>query len=445
MAIFRNKRYFLWLSILIAFGIALMQVLNSSIGILICLIGFGGLAVISAVQDMAVPILLFFLPWSPLLKLRPGMMSVYSMALIAVMLVFVVRNSKRFSFGHIFPAALLFVQTILVKTFTDGSINNGYILFFVCLILFPLIASEREKEYDFYTLVVFFALGIITAAISAKQLSAFPTISRYITVLEYSSVTRLSGYYGDPNFYSAHISAAISGALVLLLNEEKLSRKIVMYVSLAFLLYCGFLSVSKSFAVIMICVALFWIIEVLFRRGKISSKLMMLLALAIGGLFVISSVLFTDLIDMMLERFIGTGNSLSDLTTHRSELWMSYLRAFEDDPWMLFFGEGFTQKLVGGRGSHNVVLQAVYQFGLVGSCLLLAWFIAYLRCMLRNIRLRSDKLVQIMVVLTGSIGPWLGIDTIMFDEFFIIPFFVFVAILQMVKLDSSENDIEVTE
>ena len=187
MAIFRNKRYFLWLSILIAFGIALMQVLNSSIGILICLIGFGGLAVISAVQDMAVPILLFFLPWSPLLKLRPGMMSVYSMALIAVMLVFVVRNSKRFSFGHIFPAALLFVQTILVKTFTDGSINNGYILFFVCLILFPLIASEREKEYDFYTLVVFFALGIITAAISAKQLSAFPTISRYITVLEYSS------------------------------------------------------------------------------------------------------------------------------------------------------------------------------------------------------------------------------------------------------------------
>ena len=209
---------------------------------------------------------------------------------------------------------------------------------------------------------------------------------------------------------------------------------------IAVLLYCGFLSVSKSFALILFCMVLFWVLEVLFRKGRISSKVMMLAALFIGGAYVLSSILFTDLIDMMMDRFVGAGNSLSDLTTRRSDRWLNYLRTFEEEPMTLVFGKGFTEELVKGRGSHNIVIQIVYQFGIVGSLLTLVWLFEYCRSMLENVRLKTPHIVQILILIGGSFGPWLGLDLLMFDEFFIMPFFVFLGILYLDRMASPDDD-----
>ncbi len=426
----RPKIYIMLGCLLITVLLLVGQVLANTVLLLVCLAGFFALVMWATMKHMSIPVLLYFLPWSPLLKLQPGTMSTYSMALVAVLLIYVLRNTKRFSFAHIFPAALLLVQSIILKTVTGEGIDNGYILFFLCLFLFPLIAREKGQEYDFFTLILYFSFGIIISAISAEQLMVFPTISRYITVHSYSSMTRLSGFYGDPNFYSAHITAVVSGALVIILNERNLLKKIVLYVMLIALLYCGFLSVSKSFALIMVCIAFLWIIEVLFRRGRISSKLMMLLALGVGAVFVLSSILFTDLIDMMVGRFFGAnaGSNISDFTTGRTEIWISYFRAFEDDPMLLFFGKGFTDALINGRASHNIIIQSIYQFGLVGTGLLFIWLGAYMKSMLDHIHIKASGIVQAVLIIVGTFGTWLAIDHLMFDEFFLFPFFAFVGI-----------------
>ncbi len=436
---FGNKYHYLWLSILIAAGVAFAQILSNTVGLALIFILFGMLVVLATAKDMAIPILMFFLPWSPLIKFAPGTTSMYTIALVAVLIIFLLRNSKNFAVMHIFPAALLFVLTMVVKTVTDVPIGGSYILFFMCMILFPLAANEKGKKYDFYMLVVFFSLGIITAALSARWLVIFPTISRYIDVIEYSSLTRLSGYYGDPNFYSAHITAAIGGAILLLLNETKIIRKIVMYLLGTVLLYCGFLSVSKSFALILVCMILLLLIEVLFKKGRISNKLMMLLALLVGSSFILSSIIFGDLLDMMLDRFIGEGNSLSDFTTRRSDLWLSYMRLFEEEPMVLIFGKGFTDELVNGRGSHNILIQSVYQFGIVGSIMLYAWFAEYFKAVLRSVRLKSGQLARILILLGGALAPWLALDLLMFDEFFIMPFFVFIGILYLNQDDDEKS------
>lgn len=435
---FENKYNYLWLSLLMVASVAVMQILGNAIGLGLVFAMFGLLVVLATAKDMAIPLLLFFLPWSPLIKFAPGSTSMYTIALVAVLMIFLVRSSKHFAVMHIFPAALLFILTIVVKTVTNSSIDAGYILFFVCMFLFPLAANEKGKKYDFYMLVIFFSLGIITAALSARWLVIFPTISRYIDVIEYSSLTRLSGYYGDPNFYSAHITAAIGGAILLLLNEVKIIRKIILYILLVVLLYCGFLSVSKSFALILLCMVLLWVIEVLFKKGRISGKVTMLLALIIGGAYILTSILFTDLLGMMADRWFGYGN-LSELTTRRSDLWLDYLRMFEENPLVLIFGSGFTETLVKGRGSHNIVIQIVYQFGLIGSVLTLVWLWEYCRNVLRSVRLKMEHVVQILILLGGAFGPWLALDLLMFDEFFILPFFVFIGILYLNKDDSDES------
>jgi O-antigen ligase len=365
----------------------------------------------------------------------------YTIALLAVLVILFFRNIKKFQVVHIFPAALIFVISLAVKTVTDDPIDNGYILFICCLLLFPLIASEKEKEYDFYTLILFFSLGIITAALSAQQLVIFPTISRYITVHSYDSITRLSGYYGDPNFYSAHITAAIAGILVLVLNEAKLSRRIILYILMAVLVYCGFLSVSKSFILLFICMLLFWIIEVLFRKGKVSSKLVMIMVLFIGGAFILSSILFTDLIDMIIGRFLKD-KTISDFTTRRTEVWNSYFRSFEDNPVTLFFGKGFTDVLVNNRASHNIIIQAIYQFGIPGAVLLLMWFFAYAKNVIKRIHIKITHIVQIFMLVLGAFGPWLAIDSLKFDEFFIMPFVVFIGIIYTVNSTVDPGNVE---
>jgi O-antigen ligase len=445
MTFLRNKYIYLWSCILIAAGFALMQILESTVGLVAVMMLFAVIMVLAADKDMAMPVLLFFLPWSPLMKMRPGAISIYSLAIIAVLAILLLQNFRHFTIAHIFPAALLFALTIVIKTVTGDPINAGYILFFACMLLFPLTSSERGKVYDFYTLVIFFSIGIVTAAISAQQLVIFPTISRYIVVIEYNQLTRLSGFYGDPNFYVAHITATLAGCMLLLLNERKRSKKIVLYLLIAVLLYCGFLSVSKSFALILICMIFLWIIEILFKRDRISSKLTMILALLVGGLYVLSSLVFTDLLDMMIERFADTG-SISDFTTRRSEIWLNYFRFFEENPIVLLFGKGYTGELVNNRGSHNVLIQSVYQFGLVGSAMLFGWLYQYMREMLHGVSLKSEHVVQLLILLGGSMGPWLGLDLLMFDEFFIIPCFVFMGIKYLYDVSQGdEEDGDLTE
>jgi hypothetical protein len=48
-------------------------------------------------------------------------------------------------------------------------------------------------------------------------------------------------------------------------------------------------------------------------------------------------------------------------------------------------------------------------------------------------------IVQTLLVIGGTFGPWLGLDLLMFDEFFILPFFVFLGILYLNKEDGEES------
>ena len=125
---------------------------------------------------------------------------------------------------HLIPGLLLFALTLTVKTLYGNSIDRSFILFIVSILLVPFLARELNDRYDFYWLTLFLSAGIILAAISSQHLYVFPTISRYIETINLFNVTRLSGYYGDPNFYATHITAALSGVLVMLLNSTKKSE-----------------------------------------------------------------------------------------------------------------------------------------------------------------------------------------------------------------------------
>jgi O-antigen ligase len=291
--------------------------------------------------------------------------------------------------------------------------------------LMPFLQREIGEKYDFYWLTVFFSVGIIVAAFSARGLIIFPTITRYYirTHQIISGGVRYAGFYGDPNFFSAHICAVLGGILVMLTNRPARHRAIALVALMSMLVYCGFMSVSKSFFVILVALFLCWIVALLFAREKMTAKVAILLTTMVGVVFLLMTTAFTDMVGMMLARLTGN-QSLSELTTGRTDLWLQYLRAFDQDTLLLFFGKGLSDVLVNERASHNTIIQIIFQFGLVGGVMMAAWLICYARNLMSGVKVRMSQLTQLGILLIGAIGPWMALDLLFFDEFFLMPIYV---------------------
>ncbi|MBQ2848045.1 MAG: O-antigen ligase family protein [Clostridia bacterium] len=424
----RKKSFFMTGSLLVAVWLLVAQVIGNTILLVPCLVCFMALVVWASVNKMLIPVLMFFLPWAPLIKITPGTMSVYTVALLLTLMICVVLWGRNINAIHVVPALLLMATALIVKLVYGYSISNDFIVFFVFLFTLPFLSGENGKKYGFYDLTVFFSVGIVLAALSAQQLNMFPTISRFIEVLTLRDEIRLSGYYGDPNFYSAHITAAIAGIMILVLKEKHFKKRLFLLSILVLLTYSGFISVSKSFAIVTVCMLLFWIMELLFQKEKFSAKVMLFLTVIIGVLFILFSTVFSDLLDMMLNRFFASGTNMSSLTTGRIEIWKSYLDKLSDNPLLLLFGIGYTNDLVNGRAAHNSLIQCVYQLGLSGTVMILAWFMCFSSTMLGQKKLNFSHLMQTAILIVGSIGPWFALDMMFFDEFFLVTFFVLVGI-----------------
>lgn len=134
-----------------------------------------------------------------------------------------------------------------------------------------------------------------------------PYIAQYIKVDSYLSITRRCGFYGDPNFYTAHITAAIAGCLVLVADGQRRARTAVLLVLAAVLVYCGFLSGSKSFFLIWVFLMILWVIEICQTKGKLTRKAALILGLLVFLVYVASSSLFRDKINVILTRFSCIG------------------------------------------------------------------------------------------------------------------------------------------
>ena len=60
--------------------------------------------------------------------------------------------------------------------------------------------------------------------------------------------------------------------------------------------------------------------------------------------------------------------------------------------------------------------------------MLFAWMASYARTLLDGTRIRWDTLSQLCILAVGAFGPWMALDLLFFDDFFLIPVYVCVAI-----------------
>lgn len=407
--------------------LVLAQTVGNGFLLLLVLIGCLLLAALACRQGLAIPVLLFFLPWSPLMKLAPGRISFYTIGLLICCALALAQDGMRLTVRQVVLAASLMALTLTAKILQTGSITNDYLMFVFMLLLFPCIARSCPRATSFRCATMFFAGGIFSAAILARLVAHYPNISRYIIVESYLTVTRLSGFYGDPNFYSAHVTACLAGVLVLLSRETEKRRQILLAAVSVALLYCGLLSASKTFVLTVACLFLFWL-PILLERGNYgSARTRLLFGVLCAVAFVLVSPAFRQVLQIIGARFTE-GEGLAGLTTNRTTLWLQYLTAFVHDIPLTLFGAGYTSVNLFRKASHNTLIQAVYQFGILGIPLLLVW----MWNMLADMFPESDKPLAgwkyTVLLCVGSFLPWMALDILQYDEFFLLPVYVLLGV-----------------
>lgn len=421
--------------------LVLAQTVGNGFLLLLVLIGCLLLAALACRQGLAIPVLLFFLPWSPLMKLAPGRISFYTIGLLICCALALAQDGMRLTVRQVVLAASLMTLTLTAKILQTGSITNDYLMFVFMLLLFPCVARSCPRATSFRCATMFFAGGIFSAAILARLVAHYPNISRYIIVESYLTVTRLSGFYGDPNFYSAHVTACLAGVLVLLSRETEKRRQILLAAVSVALLYCGLLSASKTFVLTVACLFLFWL-PILLERGNYgSARTRLLFGVLCAVAFVLVSPAFRQVLQIIGARFTE-GEGLAGLTTNRTTLWLQYLTAFVHDIPLTLFGAGYTSVNLFRKASHNTLIQAVYQFGILGIPLLLVW----MWNMLADMFPESDKPLAgwkyTVLLCVGSFLPWMALDILQYDEFFLLPVYVLLGVAHVAGWDTPAESAE---
>lgn len=425
-----NKKYFT-LSLLAVVALCVAQIIGSGILVLGCLAAFLVFVGWTCIKNYTLPILLFFLPWSQLLRQTPTSFSFFTFALVLVCFVSIIKKGFRFKRYHLVSGVALLILTLVSKLIDGSGLTFDYIAFIMLIMLFPIVKEEwRARRYDFYAVVTFFSVGIVSAALCAQWFATSYNIAQFIQVDSYLTITRLSGFYGDPNFYTAQITAALSGVLLMLLRQRQKGRVINQVVLMLFLVYCGFLSGSKSFVLVALALLVFWTVEVLRQRGRTGVKVALICGVTVFIGFIATSALFSGLLDIIATRF-SSATDASGFTTGRTELWANYINELFSDAKVIFLGKGFTNVKLDGRASHNSLLQMVFQLGLVGSIFMISWIKGFFRDAFRSPRAESWSKNTLVILMVGTFLPWMAIDIMYFDEFFLLQWFVFLGVREL--------------
>ncbi len=403
------------------------QISGSSILILGCMALYMALLAWSCYKDFTLPVLLFFLPWSPIMRTSPTEFSFYTFGMVMICLIGMVKNGFSFKNYQIRAGIILLFLSLLSKLLDGSKLSFAYIAFIMMVLLLPTVKEEtREGEYDFFQVVLFFSAGVIISSLCAQNFAEMPNIKQYIHVNAYLNIVRRCGFYGDPNFYVAQILAAFGGVLSLSLQQARKKNFPVLVITALFLVYCGALSGSKSFLLVISCILALWIVAILRMHGRTGLKVTLFVLFALAAVYVLTSAVFSSLLEVLLTRFL-VAKDLESLTTGRIGLWINYFEEIFGNAKVFFLGRGLTSVTVDGRASHNTILQLIYQCGILGAPVVIYWAICFWSDTAQTRQKRKPFDLTMWMIFVGAFMPWLAIDMLFFDEFFLLQWYLLVA------------------
>lgn len=264
----------------------------------------------------------------------------------------------------------------------QGEVNTFVLSVSQLILMFVLLTNQREEGIVYC--MKGFCLSVIVSSLYAMMFRNTSQINyllgNEIEAYWKSSFTRFRGLFRDPNYYMTMVAAAIALLAVLYLNKY-LSQK-AFATGAGALMFFGALTYSKTFLVVLMVFCILFV-AMLFSRKKYILGIMCVFIFLIAGI-----ILSRTILAVTIYRFTSTDN-LYELTTGRSELIAEYLQEITKSAGNLFFGAGLSAEIL-GRGTHNLFLEIVYYYGLIGFGIM----IAYIVTLIQLIGQRFEKAVR---------------------------------------------------
>lgn len=398
------------------------------------LVGLGLVAfavlVLSSKVEVFLPVMLFFLPWSLLIRPTADSFSLctivtflYSLKYIAVKRWDIVVPKKPVLLGMILVAMVLFAKMFC----GEPALTTSFIMFLFMLVFFPIYLANEANRLSFKECVAFFSVGVILSCVMSLALAENSNMSEYITVANTDVVnaTRACGFVGDGNGFAAQILAALACVLSF---QYVYPKNKIFYLLVAFGLFaCGLMTVSKMFLIVSVIVFAIWFVGTLSKPDAVIRNIVIFAVSGAVLTAVVASGVFDYQIDIYVRRFMLADNSVSDLTTGRSDIWAAYLQYIGSDFFRLLFGDGFGERylyvsaVARDVSPHNTIIEVIYRFGLIGFGLCIGWFVTTIMEVIGKPRKLKANAVCACLLMIGCFAPWLALAMLTFDDFFYIP------------------------
>lgn len=299
--------------------------------------------------------------------LTTGRVSLLAWLSIAAGLWYMIKNGIKATVSLVL--LILLMDYMLVRM--QGQVNTFVLCFSQLLLLFVLISEQRKEgivqSAKAFCLSVLFSSGYALLFRNAVQIRSL--LGNEAAAYWGSSLTRFQGLLRDPNYYMTMVAISIALLVMLFINHH--ISWIPLLAGTGLLVLFGALSYSKTFVIVLALFALLCV-AMLFLKKKFLLGVGSLAVFALAAIF-LSRTLFS----VTLYRITST-DSLYDLTTGRSKLLVAYFDDITQSVSSLFFGHGLSAEIL-ERGTHNLFLEIVYYFGLVGLFLMIAYVILLLR------------------------------------------------------------------
>ena len=334
--------------------------------------------VIFAPKTVVILLLFSWLSFSTVFKFSVGATSIFTYLELLFAIRLIVQNHKMHA-GFFFSWCLYAAYLL----FGMGSEYTTFLKVALMPLLFYLMARETDYS-DLSKIIKFYVLGVVVSSFVGYFKSYIPNMSTFVndkavnlayTGTGFISSARITGLWGDPNYYSIHLILAIM--LVAVLYSRKELSIVPFYSVYIICTLFGALTGSKSF-ILMLVIATFLIIVQLWGKHNFKQLLLFVLVM-VAGLFLIISG-YIDAFSMIMSRLSSVDfSSTSSITTDRTLKWAEYINEFNRNFGKLLVGNGI------GKGfsfavPHNSYLDYLDLLGLIGTGVFLVCMVQAAKC-----------------------------------------------------------------
>lgn len=328
-----------------------------------------------------VEILIFTLALSPIFKLDPGANTFSNILIVAAIIkILFSKPDLVIEFKEV-TILWVFAFYVLLSSGPDTIMNS--IKFIMYLVLMLLVFKQNER-LNLRSLILFFSVGIILTSFAGLFNEYIPGLTSFIQQASLKLgdgdyINRFSGIRPNPNHYTMDISIALAGLFVFVINRK---AKLLDYILIVALSVFGLMSISKSFLLIY-SILIILILLINLREENPINVIKVIFVMA-----VLASITYVfvdkDYINAYLIRLLSDnseGQTLSAITTGRTDIWNDYLIYIFHDIDVLLFGKGLGADYF-NISSHNFYIEGIYYLGIVGFTLYWAF--------MKNLFLKQD-------------------------------------------------------